>query len=58
MPFRDYAYQELRYKMLTRTNPAEAELLMDMAQEEVYRKWRLYERAGFHGREQHGADTT
>ncbi len=58
MPFRDYAYQELRYKMLTRTNPAEAELLMDMAQEEVYRKWRLYERAGFQGREQRGADTT
>jgi pyruvate-ferredoxin/flavodoxin oxidoreductase len=56
IPFREYAYQELRYKMLTRTNPAEAELLMDMAQEEVNLKWRQYERAGFQGRERRVSD--
>ena len=58
MPFRDYAYQELRYKMLTRTNPAEAEMLMVMAQEEVNQKWKQYERAGFHGRERRVGDDT
>jgi pyruvate-ferredoxin/flavodoxin oxidoreductase len=56
IPFREYAYQELRYKMLTRTNPAEAELLMDMAQKEVNLKWRQYERAGFQGRERRVSD--
>ena len=54
IPFRDYAYQELRYKMLTRTNPAEARQLMDMAQEHVIQKWRLYERAGYQGKERRG----
>jgi pyruvate-ferredoxin/flavodoxin oxidoreductase len=58
IPFRDYAYQELRYKMLTRTNPAEAEMLMVMAQEEVNQKWKQYERAGFQGRERRVGDDT
>jgi pyruvate-ferredoxin/flavodoxin oxidoreductase len=56
IPFRDYAYHELRYKMLTRTNPAEAEHLMELAQEHVNEKWRLYERAGYQGEEREGAD--
>jgi pyruvate-ferredoxin/flavodoxin oxidoreductase len=56
IPFRDYAYQELRYKMLTRTNPAEAELLMEMAQNEVNLKWRQYERAGFQGRDRQATE--
>jgi pyruvate-ferredoxin/flavodoxin oxidoreductase len=41
--FKDYAYNELRYKMLTRTNPQEAERLITLAQEAVDMKWRLYE---------------
>lgn len=43
IPFRDYAYNELRYKVLTRTHPEEAEKLMLMAQEIVNIRWRSYE---------------
>lgn len=43
IPFRDYAYNELRYKMLTRTNPEEAEKLMQLAQEIVDIRWKSYE---------------
>jgi pyruvate-ferredoxin/flavodoxin oxidoreductase len=56
IPFKEYAYQELRYKMLTRTNPAEAELLMEMAQEHVNRTWRIYQRAGHQGEQQRDTD--
>ncbi len=48
MPFRDYAYNELRYKVLTQTNPAEAARLMELAQEIVDLRWKTYEdMAGF-----------
>ena len=40
---RDYTEQELRYRMLARTNPRDARKLMQMAQEAVDRKWKLYE---------------
>jgi pyruvate-ferredoxin/flavodoxin oxidoreductase len=40
---KDYAYNELRYKMLSRTNPAEAERLLKLAQEVVYLRWNVYE---------------
>ncbi len=43
MPLRDYAYNELRYKMLTMTNPQTAEQLMQHAQELVNLKWKNYE---------------
>jgi pyruvate-ferredoxin/flavodoxin oxidoreductase len=39
----DYADQELRYRMLHRTNPKEAKMLMDMAQRAIEAKWKLYE---------------
>ncbi len=41
--FRDYAEQELRYRMLTRTNPQEAEALFGQAEAAIARRWRLYE---------------
>ena len=45
---RDYAYNELRYKVLTQTNPEEAERLMELAQEIVDLRWKNYEEmAGF-----------
>ncbi len=45
---RDYAYNELRYKVLTQTAPAEAERLMNLAQEIVDLRWKTYEEmAGF-----------
>ena len=40
---KDYAYNELRYKVLTVTNPKEAERLMKHAQELVNLKWKNYE---------------
>jgi pyruvate-ferredoxin/flavodoxin oxidoreductase len=45
---RDYAYNELRYKVLLQTNPGEAEKLMQLAQEIVDLRWKNYEEmAGF-----------
>ena len=45
---RDYAYNELRYKVLTQTAPQEAERLMVLAQEIVDLRWKTYEEmAGF-----------
>jgi pyruvate-ferredoxin/flavodoxin oxidoreductase len=40
---KDYAYNEMRYKILTRTHPEEAELLMQSAQELVELRWQTYE---------------
>lgn len=42
-PLREYAYNELRYKVLTMTNPTVAEELMKHAQELVNLKWKNYE---------------
>ncbi len=39
----DYAYNELRYTMLKRSNPEQAEALMQQAQAFVTRKWEVYE---------------
>jgi pyruvate-ferredoxin/flavodoxin oxidoreductase len=41
--FDHYAENELRYKLLSRTNPAEYDHLMEMAQEVVRQKWEVYE---------------
>ena len=41
--FKDYAGNELRYKMLSRTNPQEYDHLMAMAQQTVEQKWDIYE---------------
>ena len=43
IPLKDYAYNELRYKVLTMTNPEAAETLMKHAQELVNLKWKNYE---------------
>ena len=40
---KDYAYNELRYRDLQRTNPEEAEYLMQLAQEVVDLRWQNYE---------------
>ncbi len=45
---KDYAYNELRYKVLTQTQPQEAEKLIKLAQEIVDLRWKTYEEmAGF-----------
>ncbi len=41
--FKDYAYNELRYKVLTVTHPEEAIRLMTLAQEIVDLRWKTYE---------------
>ena len=43
IPLKEFAYKELRYKVLTQTNPANAEELMSLAQEMVNLRWRNYE---------------
>jgi pyruvate-ferredoxin/flavodoxin oxidoreductase len=43
LKLKDYADNELRYRMLARTNPKSADQLMQMAQAAVDRKWKLYE---------------
>lgn len=43
LPLKDYAYNELRYKVLTLTNPAAADQLMKLAQDMVNLKWKNYE---------------
>ena len=40
---KDYAYNEQRYKVLTVTNPKEAEKLITLAQEIVDLRWKTYE---------------
>jgi pyruvate-ferredoxin/flavodoxin oxidoreductase len=37
-----YAYNEIRYKMLTYTNPDEAARLLDAAQQDVAQRWNVY----------------
>jgi pyruvate-ferredoxin/flavodoxin oxidoreductase len=44
IPLQDYIYNETRYKMLTKSMPERAKMLLKMAQKEVNDRWRLYER--------------
>ncbi len=37
-----YAYNEIRYKMLSYTNPGEAKRLLGLAQEDIHQRWRVY----------------
>ncbi len=41
--FEDYAYLETRYKMLTKSNPAEAKRLMVLAEGDVKERWHWFE---------------
>jgi pyruvate-ferredoxin/flavodoxin oxidoreductase len=43
IPLKDYAYNEMRYKVLLKTHPDEAEKLMRSAQELVELRWQTYE---------------
>ncbi len=43
IPVRDYAYQETRFKMLTQSDPAGAERLMQALQKDVEARWRMYQ---------------
>jgi pyruvate-ferredoxin/flavodoxin oxidoreductase len=43
IPFKDYAYNENRYRVLTQTHPEEAAKLLQSAQELVELRWQTYE---------------
>jgi pyruvate-ferredoxin/flavodoxin oxidoreductase len=43
IPFENYAYQETRYNVLKRHDPEAAAVLAREAQQEIDRRWRLYE---------------
>jgi pyruvate-ferredoxin/flavodoxin oxidoreductase len=49
IPLKEYAYNELRYRMLQRSNPEEADRLMKLAQQNIMRKWALYEEMATQG---------
>jgi pyruvate-ferredoxin/flavodoxin oxidoreductase len=42
IPVRNFAYNETRYKMLTKTHPEHAKKLIELAQEDVNEKWDYY----------------
>jgi len=42
IPLKQYAYQEARYTMLAQSNPEAARELLQLAQADVERQWRVY----------------
>jgi pyruvate-ferredoxin/flavodoxin oxidoreductase len=42
IPLQAYAYNEIRYRMLSFTKPAEAQRLLAEAQADVARRWQVY----------------
>jgi len=42
-PLQDYAYNETRYTMLTKSKPDAAKRLMELAQHDVTSRWHMYE---------------
>ncbi len=43
IPYQDYAYNETRFKMLTKSKPERAKMLIEKAQNEVQSRWHLYQ---------------
>jgi pyruvate-ferredoxin/flavodoxin oxidoreductase len=43
IPLKDYAYNEVRYKMLQHSDPEEADRLIALGQEDVQRRWKVYQ---------------
>jgi pyruvate-ferredoxin/flavodoxin oxidoreductase len=44
IPLKDYNYTEVRYKMLTHSNPEAAAMLLDQGQKFVNERWAMYEK--------------
>ena len=42
IPVKTYAYNEIRYKMLSYTKPEDARRLLKLAQEDIDQRWRVY----------------
>jgi len=43
LPLEDYFYQETRYRLLTQSEPDEAQRLLALARQDVQTRWRQYE---------------
>jgi pyruvate-ferredoxin/flavodoxin oxidoreductase len=56
IPLKNYAYNELRYTMLVQTHPAEADRLLQLAQEALHQRWSVYEEMATHGPEEFHPD--
>jgi pyruvate-ferredoxin/flavodoxin oxidoreductase len=52
VPLQKYTYNETRYTMLTQSNEAEAERLLKLGQEDVNKRWKLYEQMAAQGGEE------
>jgi pyruvate-ferredoxin/flavodoxin oxidoreductase len=46
IPLRTYAYNEIRYRMLSYTDPDGARRLLEQAQEDVAQRWEVYRALG------------
>ena len=42
IPLKAYAYNEVRYKMLSYTKPDDARRLLGLAQQDIHQRWRVY----------------
>ena len=43
LPYEDYAYQQTRFKMLTKSKPEQAKLLLELGRQDALKRWNLYE---------------
>ncbi len=57
LPVREYMYGENRYRTLERTDPERAEMLAELAEGDVRRRWNLYRSLSTMPPEAFGADT-
>ena len=56
IPLGDYTNRELRYRSLTNTDPAEAERLHGLGEQQVERQWDVYEEMATRGAQHFAAD--
>lgn len=56
IPLEDYIYNELRYRMLRDSDPAEAERLLRLKQEAADQRWQTYEEMATRGADRFAAD--
>ncbi|HEY2127241.1 MAG TPA: pyruvate:ferredoxin (flavodoxin) oxidoreductase [Streptosporangiaceae bacterium] len=56
IPLADYTSRELRYRILAQRDPAEAERLMALAEQEVLQRWATYEEMATRGAARFPAD--
>jgi pyruvate-ferredoxin/flavodoxin oxidoreductase len=52
LPVTEYLKLENRFRMLGKSNPEEAKRLFDLAQENIHRRWQLYQRLSKNGSEE------